>query len=195
MKRLTTARSCGAAALLWSCVALQAVSVVGRLEVLLAKPRWQPAMADWIWGWLPYSVLLPVQIFTLMAMAAVAWNRRVRTGNFARANPRAAATLRALAVLYFAAAGVQLGIALTDNTAEFWRAGAIPVASHWVLALFLLVSGRRSSEAVRRMRMPAEDRHQYDEADDIPHGDVPALTQPLADGFGFGKQVGYGDAR
>jgi hypothetical protein len=195
MKRLTTASSCGAAALLWSCVALHAAGVIGLIEALLPGSGWLPAPDAWSSGLLPSSVLLPIEISTLMALAVVAWNRRVRTGCFARAHPRTAAALRTFAGLYFAAAGVQLGFAIAGNGAEFWRAGGIPVVGHWALGLFLLVSARPSSEAVRSVRMPAEDGHQYNEADDVPHGDVPALAQPLADGFGFGKQVGYGDAR
>ena len=80
------------------------------------------------------------------------------------------------------------------NGAEFWRAGAIPVAFHWVLALFVLVSARPAESVGGLLRIPAEDQDEDDEADDIPHGDVPALAQPLADGLGFGEQVRYGDA-
>ena len=127
-----------------------------------------------------------------MLMATVAWNRRVRTGCFARANPRGAGALRIFAGVYFVVMAVRLGVNVIDNGADFWRAGAIPVAFHWVLALFIAVSGRRS---VWGVRIPAEDRHQYDEADDVAHGDVPALAQPLAYGLGFRKEIGYGDAR
>ena len=99
-----------------------------------------------------------------------------------------------IAGIYFLVMAVRLLVSIVDNGADFWREGAIPVAFHWVLALFILVSGRRS-EAMGRMRMPAEDRDEYEEADDIAHGDVPALAQPLAYGFGLRKEIGYGDAR
>jgi hypothetical protein len=119
-----------------------------------------------------------------MLMATVAWNRRMRNGSFARSNPRVARALRVLAAIYFAVMAVRLGMNIFDNGAEFWRHGAIPVAFHWVLALFLLVSGRA----------PACESQQREEAYSVPHGDVPALAQPIADGFGFGKQVRYGDS-
>ena len=80
-----------------------------------------------------------------------------------------------------------------DPWADFWRRGAIPVAFHWVLALFLLVSARRSLE-VWTFGLPTEDQQEDEEPDEIPHGDVPALAQPLARGLGFGKQIGYRDA-
>jgi len=187
-------RSRSAATLLWSCVALFAARVIGQLETLLVQPHWLPDMDAWYSGLLPYPLLLPAQIAILMLMATVAWNRRVRTGCFARANPRGAGALRIFAGLYFVVMVVRLGVNIIDNGADFWREGAIPVAFHWVLALFILVSGR-GSEAMGRVRMPAENRHEYDEADYIAHGDVPALAQPLAYGFGVGKEIGYGDAR
>jgi hypothetical protein len=194
MTHRSTYRSCTAGALLWSCIALFAARVIGQLETVLLRPQWLPDMDAWYSGLLPYPLLLPAQIAILMLMAAAAWNRRVRTGCFARANPRGAGALRIFAGIYFVVMAVRLGVNVVDNGADFWRAGAIPVAFHWVLALFVLVSGR-SSEAMGRVGMPADHRHEYEEADDIPHGDVPALAQPLAYGLGLREQVGYGDAR
>ena len=164
--------------------------------MLVAAPDWLPDMDAWYSGLLPYYLLLPAQIALLMVMAVVAWNRRVRTGRFrARESAHGAGALRIFAVLYFLGDGA-CGSASTssDNGADFWREGAIPVAFHWVLALFMLVSGARLNQRWGCVRMPAEHQHQDDEADDVPHGDVPALAQPLAYGLGFGEQVRYGDA-
>jgi hypothetical protein len=193
MNRAPGARAAGAAALLWGCVALFATRVIGQLEALLVAPAWLPDMDAWYSGLMPYHFLLPVQIAILMAMAVVAWNRRVRDGHFARANPRSAAALRIFACTYFVAMAVRLGVNINENDENFWREGAIPVAFHWVLALFILVAAR-ASEAMRVLRVPPEHRHQHDEADDIPYGDVPALAQPLAYGFGLGEQVRHSDA-
>ncbi len=181
------------ALLLWSCIALFAARVIGQFETLVASPAWLPDMEAWYSGLLPYYLLLPVQIALLMIMAVVAWNRRVRTGRFALARPRVAGVLRSLAVLYFLAMALRLGLDVYANGADYWRAGAIPVAFHWVLALFLLVSARPSLE-VRTFGLPSEDDQEDDEPDDIAHGDVPALAQPLAYGPGFGKEIGYRDA-
>lgn len=192
MKRAALPNNCTAAALLWSCIALFGTRVLGQLETLLVAPNWLPHMEAWYSGLMPYHLLLPAQIAILMLMAVVAWNRRVRSGAFARANPRAAGALRLFAYLYFTVMAVRLGVNIIDNGAEFWREGAIPVAFHWVLALFVLVSGRAADSAVRNLRVPAEDHHQYDEADDIPHGDVPAIPQPLARGLGLREEIRYG---
>ena len=190
MKHRLTREGREVALLLWSCIALFAARVVGQFEALVTAPEWLPDMDAWYSGLLPYPLLLPVQIALLMLMSVVAWNRRVRTGRFALAQPRLAGVLRGLAVAYSLAMALRLALNIHANGAEFWRAGAIPVAFHWVLALFLLVSARRSLE-VRTFGLPAEDEHEHDEADDVPHGDVPALAQPLACGPGFGEQVGY----
>jgi len=183
-----------AAALLWSCVSLFAARVIGQLEALLVAPSWLPDMDAWYSGLMPYHFLLPAQIALLMFMAVVASSRRVRSGGFARANPRLAGALRILACVYFVVMAVRLGVNVNVNEWDYWREGAIPVAFHWVLALFVLVSAR-SSALMGSVRIPAQYRHQYDEADDVPHGDIPALPKPLAYGLGFGKQIGNGDTR
>jgi hypothetical protein len=185
-------KAVSAGTLLWACVALFAACVIGQLETLLVEPAWLPDMEAWA-GLLPYPVLLPAQIGVLMLMAVVAWNRRVRNGSFARSHPRGARALRILAAIYFFAMTVRLAVNVQANGVEFWRDGAIPVAVHWVLALFVLVSGRASA-VMGSVRIPAQHRHQHDEADDVAYGDIPAVPKPLAYGFGFGKQVGHGDA-
>lgn len=192
MIRGAAARTTSTAALLWSCVALFAARVVGQLESLLVAPHWLPDMDAWYSGLLPYPALLPAQIAILMLMAVVAWNPRVRSGSFARSSPRTAQALRMLAGIYFAVMAVRLAVNIQANGIDFWREGAIPVAFHWVLALFMLVSGRGSA-AIERMRIPAQHRHQHDETDDIAYGDIPAMPKPLAYGLRFGKQVGHGD--
>jgi hypothetical protein len=185
-----TGRSRATALLLWSCVALFAARVIAQFEVFMLAPSWLPDMDAWYSGLLPYHLLLPAQVALLMIMAVIAWNRRVRTGRFAAAHPRIAGALRAAAWIYFAAMASRLAMNLFENGAEFWRHGAIPVAFHWVLALFLLVSARRP-EPLELLRTPAHEQQQDDEADDIPYGDVPAMPQPLAHGLRLREQVGY----
>jgi hypothetical protein len=194
MTRGAARSSASAATLLWSCVVLFAARVIGQIETLLVAPDWLPDMDAWYSGLLPYPLLLPAQIAILMLMAVVAWNRRVRSGSFARAHPRVARALRMFAGIYFAVMAFRLAANVNANGADFWREGAIPVAFHWVLALFVLVSGRASA-VIDRVRIPAEHRHQRDEADDVPYGDIPAMPKPLAYGLGLGIQVGNRDAR
>lgn len=180
---------------MWSCIALFAARVTGQLETLLMAPDFLPDMDAWYSGLMPYHLLLPAQIAILMLMSAVAWNRRMRNGAFARAHPRTAGALRIFAGLYFTVMAVRLGVNVIENGPEFWRHGAIPVAFHWVLALFVLVSGREADSGMERVRVPAHYRDENEEPYDVPYGDVPAIAQPLADGFGLGKEVRYGHSR
>jgi hypothetical protein len=166
-----TRRGREVALLLWICVALFAARVIAQFEVLVVSPAWLPGMDAWYSGLLPYHLLLPAQLALLMIMAVVAWNRRVRTGRFALANPRTATLLRGIAVAYFLAMALRLGINVTANGAEFWRHGALPVAFHWVLALFLLVSARSAGTPVSGAARTADDP----QSEDLPHGDVPSL--------------------
>lgn len=191
MKTRATHRSRNAGLLMWTCIVLFAARVIGQFEALVMAPDWLPSMEVWYSGLMPYYLLLPAQVLLLMIMAVVAWNPRVRSGRFAAASPRAARALRVFAYLYLAAMALRLGINLGEHGEDFWRHGAIPVAFHWVLALFVLVSARPSEGAVRGVRLPAQYQHEDDEADDIPHGDVPPVPQPLADGLRFGEEIRY----
>jgi hypothetical protein len=161
------------ALLSWICIALFAARVIGQFEVLVAAPDWLPDMDAWYSGLLPYPLLLPVQVALLMIMAVVASNRRIRTGRFAAARPRLAAAFRAFALIYFVAMAIRLTVTLGIHGAEFPRHGAIPVAFHWVLALFICVSARASPllQARTGSRLDGPDG-----SEDAVHGDVPALT-------------------
>lgn len=124
-----------AAAALWICIALFFVRVVGQVEVLLLDPAWLPPMSAWYSGLLPYPVLLPVQIALLMFMCAIAV--RGLKPSSARAE-----MWRALALIYFALMLVRLIWCVRQFGHDFYLHGGIPIAFHWVLALFLLVWAR-----------------------------------------------------
>jgi hypothetical protein len=178
---------------LWACVALFAARVVGQIESSLLAPAWLPDMDAWYSGLLPYPVLLPVQIAILMLMAVLASNPRITSGSFARAHPLAAQAMRLFAGVYFAVMAVRLAVNVDAHGMDFWREGAIPVAFHWVLALFVMVSGRASAD-VGRVRVPAEQQNQNEEPDDVAYGDIPAVPKPLHDGPAFREEVRYRDA-
>ena len=51
--------------------ALFAIRVVGQALVAFLDVAWLPAMDTWDSGLLPYAVLLPIQIITLLVQAVV----------------------------------------------------------------------------------------------------------------------------
>ncbi|MFL6600472.1 MAG: hypothetical protein ACJ8R9_04010 [Steroidobacteraceae bacterium] len=140
-------------AVLWVCIGLFFARVVGQIEVLLAAPSWLPAMQAWYSGLLPYPLLLPIQIALLMVMCVLAIGAAPRMRGAAA---RPAAILRTLALVYVAVMVVRLIVIVHRYAGDFYLHGAIPVAFHWVLALFILVWTRLTYG-----RSPRAEDHQH----------------------------------
>ena len=130
-------------ALLWVCIGLFLVRVIGQIEVLLISPAWLPPMSAWYSGLLPYYLLLPCQIVLLMLMCLMAINAAS-----ARSMLRRWSVLLTFcwcfSIVYFAGMVTRLAVVLAHYGSQFYLHGAIPVAFHWVLALFLFVWARRA---------------------------------------------------
>lgn len=144
------------AALIWVTLGLFFLRVIGQVEVWLLAPDWLPPMEAWYSGLLPYPLLLPAQILLLMGMAILAHVRTTRGACVAPGPARRVAALRALATLYFAGMAVRLVLAIATHGEDFYLHGAIPIAFHWVLALFVLAvtrpPGRSFGGTVERRR-------------------------------------------
>jgi hypothetical protein len=123
-------------AALWICIGLFFARVLGQIEVLLVAPRWLPAMPAWYSGLLPYPLLLPIQIVLLMLMCVLVIGTRSRRRGAAEGT---AAILRSFAIVYVAVMAARLILIVHRYGGDFYLHGAIPVAFHWVLALFILV--------------------------------------------------------
>lgn len=139
-------------AILWTCIVLFLLRVVGQVEALLLEPAWLPSMHDWYSGLIPYPILLPLQIVLLMIMAAVV-TREMQ--NEHRALADGVPWLRRIAIVYFAVMLLRLIVQLMRGADSVIDAGGIPVAFHWVLALFLLVLARRNPTSSRLACLPA----------------------------------------
>jgi len=122
---------------LWVCIGLFLLRVLGQLEVVLIAPPWLPTMEQWYSGLLPYPLLLPAQILILMLMTALTVNEMRRAHDAAGRK-----WLRVFSLLYFVAMVVRLVVQFLRGADDVIAAGGIPVAFHWVLALFLLVFSR-----------------------------------------------------
>lgn len=133
--------------LLYTCLTLFFTRVVAQVEVLLLAPSYLPDMEAWYSGLLPYPLLLPIQILLLMVMSVLVARSR------STPSLRNAPLWRALALIYFAVMAVRLVICVALYGSEFYLHGAIPIAFHWVLALFAL-SYVRSPHSRLKDRMP-----------------------------------------
>lgn len=129
---------------LWACIGLFLLRVLGQIEVVLIAPAWLPTMEQWYSGLLPYPLLLPAQILILMLMTGLTVYE-TRRAHLAPDRE----WLRVVSLLYFAVMLSRLGIQLLRGADDVIAAGGIPVAFHWVLALFLLVLSRASTSRER----------------------------------------------
>jgi hypothetical protein len=127
-------------ALLWGCVGLFLARVIGQIEVLLVAPAWLPAMSAWYSGLMPYHLLLPCQILILMLMSVMAFGSS--RGPLSRRWSALVRLCRLFACVYFVAMVVRLALVVWRFGAQFLVHGAIPVAFHWILALFLFAWAR-----------------------------------------------------
>ncbi|MFC4308535.1 hypothetical protein ACFPN2_05520 [Steroidobacter flavus] len=148
--------SSGRIAILWTCVGLFLLRVLGQMEVLLLAPSWLPSMHDWYSGLIPYPILLPLQIVLLMIMSAVVMREMQAERGTPTNSGQGRAWVRRIAVGYFAVMLLRLLVQLLRGAENVIDAGGIPVAFHWVLALFLLVLGRRNSASGRLACLPAQ---------------------------------------
>jgi hypothetical protein len=127
---------------LWACIGLFLLRVLGQLEVVLIAPAWLPPMEQWYSGLLPYPLLLPAQILILMLMTGLTVNEMRRPQPFFARPAGRWNWLRDLSIIYFAVMVLRLVLAFLRGAEDVIAAGGIPVAFHWVLALFLLVLSR-----------------------------------------------------
>jgi hypothetical protein len=138
---------------LWTCIGLFLLRVLGQVEVVLIAPAWLPPMEGWYSGLLPYPLLLPAQILILMLMTGL-------TVNEMRCPPAAAGRewLRVVSLIYFSAMVMRLILQFVRGADDVLAAGGIPVAFHWVLALFLLVLSRTGTDRSRARAVDRADR-------------------------------------
>jgi uncharacterized protein len=112
--------------------ALSCVRVAGQIGVALRHPRWLPPMEQW--NFVPYRVLLPIQLVIIALMVAIA------VGG-AEPGPGVAAALIAGSFVYWAAMAVRYARRMLRRPDQRWFGGAIPIVFHCVLAAFLFVLG------------------------------------------------------
>ena len=108
--------------------ALFVLRVVGQIVVALWAPMWLPPMSQW--NFVPYRILLPVQIVLIAVMV-----------DFCIEPPQFGTVGVILSIVYAAAMAFRYVIRMVRQLDQRWFGGTIPIVFHFVLASFVFVLG------------------------------------------------------
>ncbi|MGA2398072.1 MAG: hypothetical protein ABSG30_08435 [Steroidobacteraceae bacterium] len=132
-------RRCAA---LWLCLAIFMARVIGQIEALLLAPRWLPPFSAWESGWLPYPVLLPLQIVLIGGLAAIACDHSRGSGPLWVSRDRTRRRLNASAAAYAGLMLLRLAVTAALPQHSVVNRGLIPILAHWDLAGFIALLAR-----------------------------------------------------
>jgi hypothetical protein len=118
---------------------LFSLRVAGQIAVAAAQPAWLPPMHEW--NFVPYRILLPIQLALLALMSVVVVDLFGGGGVFSEQSDPAGAVVIGLSYAYWAAMAVRYARRMVRRPEERWFGGTIPIVFHCVLAAFLFVYG------------------------------------------------------
>ena len=130
--------------LLWSCLLLFILRVLGQIFVAIYHVTWLPPMSEWYSGVMPYYQLLPAQFIIIMLMTVIAYDFTRSSGFFFVTEPGTSTILIFLSVIYFSAMVFRYIIKMTRHPEQRWFGESIPIVFHSVLAIFLFLCGTYS---------------------------------------------------
>lgn len=111
--------------------------VLGQVLVAFFGANFLPPMESWYSGLIPYSFLLPIQIFFIVVMVKVVIDLFRGYGFFTRPKPRAGIFIKWFSYIYFLAMVLRYVITMWLHPELRWLTGTIPIWFHIVLAAFL----------------------------------------------------------
>ena len=127
--------------LIWACVVLFMLRVLGQIYVAIYHPPWLPPMSQWYSGLLPYHLLLPTQIIILIFMSLVAYDFSRREGTLFVVSPQTGRVLMTLGIIYFTSMVIRYILRMMRRPDQRWLGGTIPIIFHCILALFIFLCG------------------------------------------------------
>jgi len=127
--------------LLWFCLILFILRVLGQIYVARYKVPWLPPMKEWYSGLMPYHLLLPSQIIIIIVMSLIAYDFTRADGFFFITNDSTATTVTIFSVIYFSSMILRYIITMFRYPERRWLGGCIPIIFHCVLALFIFLCG------------------------------------------------------
>ncbi|MGH7254645.1 MAG: hypothetical protein ACREI3_02605 [Nitrospirales bacterium] len=126
---------------LWLLTALFCLRVTGQALVAFTNISFLPPMEAWYSGFIPYSLLLPVQIGILFLQVKIGMDFTRGSGWIT--TPRAAMglILHWFSATYFAAMVLRYILTMIWHSDLRWFGGTIPIVFHWVLAAYVFTLG------------------------------------------------------
>jgi hypothetical protein len=115
--------------------------VLGQALVVFFSVDWLPATEHWYSGLIPYPILLPIQLFMLVAMIKITVD--VWRGHGWFADPRLSCSrfLVVLSAVYAGGMVLRYALTMVYRPEMRWLGGTIPIFFHFVLAIFLYAWG------------------------------------------------------
>lgn len=127
------------ASLLWFFTDLFVLRVVGQILVAVRPRQWLPPMHQW--NFIPYPILLPIQ---LLFIAVMIWINLAFSQNIGIASvehPGTGNLLIAFSAVYLLAMVIRYTIRMHRHPDQRWFGGTIPIVFHIVLASYLYTLG------------------------------------------------------
>lgn len=130
--------------LLWTCLLLFILRVLGQIFVAISQVSWLPPMGEWYSGVMPYYQLLPAQLTIMMLMTLIAYDFTRTSGFFFVTKPTTSTILMIISVIYFSSMVLRYTIKMTRHPEKRWFRETIPIFFHSILATFLFLCGTYS---------------------------------------------------
>lgn len=125
---------------LWLFTGLFILRVVGQILVALRPRQWLPPMHQW--NFIPYPVLLPIQLVFIVCMFWIDISFTSNTGIAVESNTSdVGGFLITFSAIYALAMVIRYVIRMYRNPNQRWFGGTIPIVFHFVLASYLYTLG------------------------------------------------------
>jgi len=128
------------APVLWLFTGLFVLRVAGQILVAIQPRGWLPPMVQW--NFIPYPILLPIQLVLVIAMVWINRSFSLHAGGMTVKQPDAGSYLIIFSALYALAMVIRYVRRMRLQPDQRWFGGTIPIVFHLVLASYLYFIGR-----------------------------------------------------
>lgn len=133
------AKSADIALMLWFFTGLFVLRVVGQILVAIRPRQWLPPMQQW--NFIPYPILLPIQLVFIAIMVWIDVSFTLNVGVSIIKNPGTGNFLITFSYVYVMAMVLRYTFRMYRHADQRWFGGTIPIVFHVVLASYLYALG------------------------------------------------------